>query len=146
MRAKLNGHMGFEIRTISNLIKRHVGNLPAFKAAESVTGTHGWVIAYLYHHQDQDMYQKDIEEEFSIRRSTATAILQRMEKNGLIIRRSVAHDARLKKLELTEKAIKVQEQIDLEIAAFEKKLVNGLTEEEIEIFYKIADKLKRNLE
>ncbi len=146
MRAILNRRVGFEVRTISNLIKRHVDNLPAIKAAERVTGIHSWVIGYLYDHQGQDVYQRDIEEEFSIRRSTATAILQRMEKNGIIVRRPVAHDARLKKLELTEKAIKVQEQIELEIIAFEKRLVDGITEEEIETFYKIADKLKKNLE
>ncbi len=138
--------VGFEVRTISNLIKRHVDNLPTIKAAESVTGIHGWMIGYLYNHQHQDVYQKDIEEQFSIRRSTATVILQRMEKNGLIMRQPVAHDARLKKLVLTEKAIKVQEQIELEILAFEKRLVEGITKEEIEIFYKIADKLKKNLE
>ena len=138
--------MGFEIRNIYNLIRRHVDNLPALKAAKSVTGIHSWVIGYLYNHQEQDIYQRDIEDKFSIRRSTATAILQRMEKNGMIIRRSVAHDARLKKLELTEKAIQIQQQVEREISAFEQKLVNGLTKEEIEMFYKIADKMKRNLE
>lgn len=138
--------MGFEIRTISNLIKRHVDNLPAIKAAESVTGIHGWVIGYLYNHQNCDVYQKDIEEKFSIRRSTATAILQRMEKNDLIVRCAVAHDARLKKLELTDKAIKVQEQIEAEIADFENRLVQGITDEEIEMFFKVADKFKKNLE
>lgn len=142
----MNRRVGFEVRTISNLIKRHVDSLPAIKAAESVTGIHCWMIGYIYDRRDQDVYQKDIEEEFSIRRSTATAILQRMEKNGMIVRRPVAHDARLKKLELTEKAIKAQEQIEREILAFERQLVDGITEEEIEMFYKIADKLKENLE
>lgn len=142
----MKGDVGFEIRTISNLIRRNIGNLPALKAVESVTGTHCWMIGYIYDHQDQDVYQKDIEEKFSIRRSTATAILQRMEKNGLIVRCPVAHDARLKKLELTEKAIKIQEQINLEIDAFEQRLVAGLTEEEIQMFHQITDKLKKNLE
>ncbi|MDO5567568.1 MAG: MarR family transcriptional regulator, partial [Planctomycetia bacterium] len=125
--------------------KRHVGNLPAVKAAQSVTGIHCWIISYLYTHRHEEKYQRDIEEEFAIRRSTATAILQRMEKNDLIVRSAVACDARLKKLELTEKAIKIQEQINREISDFEQQLISGLTEEEIEMFYKIADKLKNNL-
>lgn len=33
-----------------------------------------------------DIYQKDIEEEFQIRKSTATGILQLMEKKGFIYR------------------------------------------------------------
>ncbi|WP_054741007.1 MarR family winged helix-turn-helix transcriptional regulator [Cellulosilyticum ruminicola] len=142
----MKGGIGFEIRVLANLIKRNVGNLPALKAAESITGIHCWMIGYIYERQGEDVYQKDIEERFSIRRSTATTILQRMEKNGLIVRCPVAHDARLKKLELTEKAIKLQEQINLEIEAFEERLVAGLNEGERQIFHEIMDKLKHNLE
>ena len=34
------------------------------------------------------VYQKDIEEEFQIRKSTATGMLQLLEKNGFIVRES----------------------------------------------------------
>ena len=36
----------------------------------------------------REIYQKDVEEEFQIRKSTATGILQLMEKNGFIYRES----------------------------------------------------------
>ena len=61
----------------------------------------GWIIGYLYQNRDKEVFQRDIQEQFSIRRSTVTGILQLMEKNGLITRSSVERDARLKKLELT---------------------------------------------
>lgn len=142
----LDHKVGLEIRTLANLTKRHIGNLPTIKSIESVTGIHSWLIGYLYNHQDKDIYQKDIEELFSIRRSTATAILQRMEKNGLIMRVAVEHDARLKKIIITEKAAQIQKQIEVEISEFEKQIIRGISQEELEAFYKITEKMKANLE
>ena len=52
-----------------------------------------------------DLRQKDFEQQFNIRRSTASNILALIEKNGLIQRESVPYDARLKKIVLTDKAI-----------------------------------------
>ena len=70
-----------------------------------------WVIGYLSEHEGKDVFQRDLEEEFSVRRSTATGILQLMEKNELITREPVSHDARLKKLVLTPKAIEIQKRL-----------------------------------
>ena len=50
------------------------------------------------------VYQKDIEEEFQIRKSTATGMLQLLEKNGFIVRESEKKDARLKRIIPTKKA------------------------------------------
>ena len=52
----------------------------------------------------REIYQKDVEEEFQIRKSTATGILQLMEKNGFIYRESSEKDARLKTIVPTKKA------------------------------------------
>ena len=51
----------------------------------------------------RDVYQKDIEEEFQIRKSTATGILKLMEKHGFIRRESAQQDARLKRIVPTKK-------------------------------------------
>lgn len=138
-------HVGFEIRTLSNLIKRKVDNVIANKYTENFTGIHGWVIGYIYRNDGKEIFQKDIEEEFSIRRSTATTILQLMERKDLIIRKSVDYDARLKKIELTEKARKLHEMIKLDIAEIEKQVIKDLSEEEINTFFSIVKKIKSNL-
>ena len=49
-----------------------------------------------------------------------------MEKKGLIERRSVPYDARLKKLVLTEKAQKVSELIIDDAAGWKKNLLKDL--------------------
>lgn len=140
-------NIGFEIRTLSNLIKRRIQNSSAISESNKLTGMHGFIIGYLYENLDKrEIFQRDIEAEFSIRRSTATGILQLMEKNNLITREPVDYDARLKKLVLTSKAIAIHESVTKEINEIEAQLTKGLTEEEINIFVATLEKLKRNIE
>jgi len=139
--------VGFEIKTVSNMIKRRIAKSPAVMATDKMTGTHGWYLGYIYDRMDyQDVFQRDIEEAFQIRRSTATGILQLMEKNGLIIRESVDYDARLKKISLTPKAIAMHEALIKEIDVIEAQITEGLTAEEIQTLYSILEKIKRNVE
>ena len=50
--------VGKEIHSVGNLIKRQVDNLSSIRYADQLTGTNGWIIDYLYHHQDQDIFQR----------------------------------------------------------------------------------------
>lgn len=138
--------IGIEIRTLSNLIKRTIDNLPSNKGLENITGLHRWVIKYLYQHREEDLFQRDLEAVFEMRRSTTTAILQLMEKNGLITRQSVPYDARLKKLVLTPKAIQFHESFSAEIERMEARLKSGLSEEELSTFMGIVERMKKNIE
>ena len=86
-----------------------------------------------------------MEEFFYLRRSTVTQTLQAMEKNGLIRRSSVARDARLKKLELTEAGQALEAKIHTRVMQMEQRLRESLTEEEITQFLSIIDKLGAEL-
>ena len=99
--------IGFEIRTLSNLMRRDFEKYRAQLNLNSPNGMHGWAIGYLMENSSNDIFQKDFENEFSIRRSTASNILKHMEDNGLIKRVPVEYDARLKKIILTERAIDI---------------------------------------
>lgn len=138
-------HVGFEIRALSNLLKRRVDNVISKKYTQNVTGIHGWIIDYIYRYNHKEIFQRDIEEEFSIRRSTATTILQLMEKNDLIVRKSVEYDARLKKLELTDKAVNLHKKICEDLKEIETQVVKGLSDEEIKTFFEVVEKIKVNL-
>ena len=141
-----NKHVGFQIRIVSNLIKRDIDNLITDKFNVNITRIQGWIIDYINRNKDRDIFQKDIEEEFSIRRSTATIILKSMEKNNLITRNSVNYDARLRKIELTEKAIDINKNFRNIIDEFEEKIIQGLSKEELDTFFDILEKIKMNLE
>lgn len=138
--------IGHEIKVLSNLIKRHIYNCHIKGTCGNLSEIQGLIIRYLYNNTSKDIFQKDIEEKFTIRRSTVTGVLQSMEKNGYIIRENVPYDARLKKIILTEKAISLYELVMLEIEKFEERITRNVSEEELEIFIQILNKFKKNLE
>lgn len=78
-----------QIRRVDNLIFRKINQFARENDVEQATPMHGWIIGYLYRHRDTPVFQRDIEREFSITRSTVTNILQLMERKGYIERRSV---------------------------------------------------------
>lgn len=137
--------LGFEIRTLNNSVKRFVQAAKPAELKES-TGVHGWAIRYFYENRDRDVFQRDFEERFSIRRSTATNMLKLMEKNGIITREGVEYDARLKKIVLTEKAINVHKKAIKNIEKVEAALKSGISDEELQSFYRVVDKIKLNSE
>lgn len=142
-----NSRIGFEIKTITNLIKRQFDSSNVIKDLDNMTGMHGWIIGYLYNKSQQgDVFQRDLERQFSIRRSTATKILQLMEKNGLILRQAVDFDARLKKLVLTDKAIAIHQLVQKEIDKTEDRLTKGFTQQEKDTLLGLLEKIKNNMQ
>ena len=91
------------------------------------------------------MYQKDLEAEFNITRSTASKVVNLMEEKGLIRRESVPEDARLKKLTLTPKAVELGKEMERNREIVEARIVKGFTEEELEQFYSYIERIKKNV-
>ena len=140
-------HIGFEIRTISNIIKRCFEEKARMKGVEGLTGVQGLVVDYLYKQgRDTELFQRDVEKEFNIRRSTATGVLQLLERDGFITREAVAQDARLKSLKLTDKAIRAQKMIIENINELEEEIALGLTEEEVNTLFDLLCRIKKNIE
>ena len=138
--------IGFEIKSLSNIIKRRIDKQISDSCEGGSSVTHGWVIRYIYDNMNKgDVFQRDLEARFNIRRSTATGILKLMEKNGLIVRKRVEYDARLKRLVLTEKAVKLHETIVREIDIIENTMRQGLSQEEFYSFFNTIEKIKKNL-
>ena len=84
--------IGFELKKITTRMKR-ILDLQCADSREPITGVQGWIVAYVCNNPDRDVFQRDIEEMFRIRRSTATGILNGMQAAGLISRRAVDYDA-----------------------------------------------------
>lgn len=140
------GDIGFEINTLSHFLKRRVDESLSQSGAEGVTGMQGRILGYLFDRREQELFQRDVERQFHIRRSTATGILQLMERDGLLTREPVAYDARLKRLCLTEKAVRLHEIVCREIMEVESRLRGCLTEEETQTLLRILAKLRQSLE
>lgn len=138
---------GFAVKTLSNAIKRHIDRsfISQQENADFPTGVQGYIIGYLYHQQDQDIFQRDIEKECVIRRSTATGILNRMEEGGWLKRRPVAYDARLKKIVLTDKAREAHRLIHAQLEKMDTLLVQGISPEDLACFYRVTAQMQKNL-
>ena len=141
-----NNDIGFAVRRLSNAIKRDIENQQDSLGIDKVKGVNGWAINYFYENRKRDIFQRDFEEHFRIRPSTASRMLKTMEQKDLIKRVSVESDARLKKIILTEKATKHHELILKDIKRREDILRRGLSSEEIAQFIKTISRITENLE
>lgn len=112
---------------------------------DDLTSMQRWILGFLHEHEGQAIYQRDIETAFSVSRATASNMLSAMERKGLIERCSVEHDARLKKLKLTERARQLFVKTDSDIREMEDTLTTGMSEEEVAILIKLLNQMMTNL-
>ncbi len=133
------------IKAVSNAIRRKLEGIN-IEDKFGLTGGECSIMGYLFENMERPLYQKDIEEEFHIRRSSATRALQAMEKKGIIVRRSEAHDGRLKRLELTERAMEIGRDVGDMITEAEQRMLSGIDGRELTLFLDICDRICRNVD
>lgn len=137
--------IGPEIHMLDRMITKNLQCHVMAADIDEITLMHGWIMRYLYENRDHDIFQKDIEKTFSIGRSSVTSIIQLLEKKGYVRREFVEHDARLKKVTLTEKGVKNHEGIEKLIKELDAMLEEDIEEEELALFFKVTEKIKKNL-
>lgn len=136
-------HVGREINILSHKIKRRIGKIGLEYGISTMQAK---ILGFIYNNSSKmDIFQKTIEEEFDIRRSSVTSVLTLMEKNELIKRVSVSEDARLKKITITDKGIKIHKLVYKEIEEIEEIIKETLTEEELEIFINSLKKVIKRI-
>ena len=135
---------GKMINQISNRLRRRSR---AVQEAIGISGAKGNILNYiLVESETHSVYQKEIEQEFGLRPSTATEVLKNLEKDGLICRVPEEQDGRYKKIIFTEKAEAIRETLKNEIEGSENLLLEGISEEEKQEFLRIAQKMLENLD
>lgn len=137
--------IGLETRSVSMMIKRHIDAHCSSRTNDRLTGIQGMLLGYIYHHRDSDIYQRDLEIKFDFKRSTATKILQLLEKGGYITRETSDSDARLKRIILTPRGMAFNEEVTREIDAIEEGIDALLTDDERKMFFELCDKIKSGL-
>ena len=77
--------ISFQLHNLSHLLKRRMEHsLTCCHIDDTVSRNNGWILGYLAHHPDQNVFQKDIENAFCVRRSTVSKVIRLMETKGLI--------------------------------------------------------------
>ena len=123
-------YINTELRIISRNINNYFINYGNRKKLDRMTGSGGWIISYIAENYYRDVFQRDLEKEFDITRSTASKNVDLLVENGFITREPVDYDARLKKLVLTEKAKDVFKIMRNDRASLEEQMLTGFSDEE----------------
>ncbi len=139
------------IKNLSNQFRRYMASIELQfnsidESNERITDTQGRIISYLYTYQKEGkVFQRDLEKHFNIRRSTATTILKRIEKNGFISRGPCPNYARMKVISLTDKAKRLCPKAHKEFIKAEKRMAKGLSREEVDQFFRIVNVMVGNI-
>lgn len=84
--------------------------------------------------QEKKFCQKDLERTMNLRGSSITSLLQRLERKGFIVRSSGDEDGRTKQLQITEKGIKLIEEMEAVFLSVEDMLLKNMKKDEKEIY------------
>ena len=137
-----------KIKCVSSKIKKAIDNTDAFKNDPYLTNVVGWTIGFIFkcNEMGKEVFQKDVEQEFNINRSTASELLTTMEGNGFIRREANKNDKRLKTIILTKKAIELEEKVKDTIIKVESKALTNFKQEEIELLMSFLERIYVNLD
>ena len=140
-----NMHTGRLVRMLNHQLKRNQNPEEAVEDDE-LTPMQRHILNYiLLETLHRDIYQKNLEEEFQVRKSTVSGILKLIEKNGFIYRESVKEDARLKRILPTKKAEALRPSILEHIHETEIRMTEGVSEQDLFLCKKVLYQMCQNL-
>ena len=134
----------YEIKTLEKLIVRNIMNEEEICSMKTPTPTQVQIMEYILEHQNEEVYQKDLEDILNLRRATVSGVLQTMEKNGLLDRQISKNDARVKKIILSKKAEQLFLEKKKQFEKIEKALVQDISEKELRTFSNVLNKMMLN--
>lgn len=103
------------------------------------------IITYLIENKDKTIYQKDIEEKLKISKAAVSDVLNSMECRGIITKEADVCDARRKRIIISKKAIETHNVMMKRLDSLNDSILDGISEDELNIFYKVIEKLKENM-
>ena len=139
-------YINTELRIISRNVDNYFINYGNRKKVDKMTGSGAWIIAYIAENDGRDIFQRDLEKEFDITRSTASKNVDLLVENGYILRKPVDYDARLKKLVLTEKSYEVLKLMKNDRATLENLMLRDFSDEEKTQLRAFLKRIAKNLE
>ena len=109
------------------------------------TPTQIQIVNYILKHDEENIYQKDIEKSLNLSRATLSGVLNTMEKHGMIKRVVNTTDLRSKKIVLNEETKNIFEKSRQRLSEAEKILIENVNKKELETFLSVLNKMKENI-
>lgn len=135
----------FKIKELDKKIVRTILKENSDINIPPLTSTQIQILKYMIEHQNENVYQKDLENVLNLRRATVSGVLQTMEKNNLIKREIYENDVRVKKIILNEKTKNIFLKNKQKIDEIEKNIIKNISKKDLDKFTQIIDKLITNL-
>ena len=143
-----NSEIGRQVAEIHNLVHRLIqktGECCENDEKSGLSHSSACIIGYLSDHKGESIFQRDLEREFNVRRSTMSKVLSQLESKDYIARLDDKSDRRLKKIVLTQRAEQLSSKIKLQRLRLEEILRGSIEQEELNSFCKTCEKIKQNL-
>lgn len=113
---------------------------------EPFSGRNLWVLRYVREREGTDVFQRDLERAFKVRRSTISRMVDLMVQKQYLIREPVEGDQRLKRLRLTPKAERMMEDVRQSTETLEAELRDSFAPEEYRTLTELLLRLSDTLE
>lgn len=134
--------IGYKFKLIDKLFKIRMNkSLEKYNITEAQMA----VLFYLDHHKDEKITQKVLAQEFSIKHSTMSGILQRLEEKGYITITVDPQNKRFKNICSTEQVKQFHSEMHHHRDETETILLNGFDEKEKEQLNSYLDRIYQNL-
>lgn len=102
------------------------------------------VIIILAHQEKKKIHQRDIEQALNLTNPTVSVLLNRLEEKNFIKRISDPEDSRARIILLTDNAQKLVDNIYEKMTQIEKKVLNGFSENEIQMVSQLMKRIADN--
>lgn len=140
-------YIGGLLRELTIAVHRNIGVELSEHELGDMKGPQSMALGYIIHASTKDeLYVKDLEKYMKIRKSTASELVSRLEKNGYVRTEKSQKDGRLKRLIVTEEGHEAQDRILYLLQEVDDRLVAGLSQEEVDTFVRILNKLIQNMQ
>lgn len=127
--------IGMKIRGMANARLSELG----------LNAQQGQMMGYIFENQDKGVIQKDLADHFNRTGASITSMLQGLERKGYVKRVIPEGNERQKKIYLLKKGTDLVEEFNEIFQGVEKRITQGLTEEESESFMQLLIKVKTTM-
>ncbi len=137
---KLNETIEFHIKTTSLALSRMYN-----KIAEryGITQTIGYILVFV---EREGTPSTRLAQLLGMKNSSLTRLLKNMEKSGCIHRKVDEKDKRIVRIFLTQEGVRKRKIAKEAVLSFNEKLLNKVTKEELDTFYKVFDIIRNQVE
>ena len=140
--------LGIEVKKTSKAIKGYINKVISKfleEYNETISGTEGMILSYVYRHSERIVSAKMLLDEFGVSKATMSQSLSTLYKKGLITYEEWTGDGRVKRIILTDMATSLENDIEKALLEVDTFLKGAYTEEELAMMHSLLRRLRERI-